>query len=67
MARRTIAPKTSLCVDAGAASAEKRVALTLVDVCGEKGGHITAGASTATTAVHPSPQRATHHSTICLD
>lgn len=32
MAWRTITPKTSLCVDAGATSAEKGVALTLVDV-----------------------------------
>ena len=55
MAWRTITPKTSLCVDAGAASAEKGIALTLVDVCGEKGRHITAGTSTATVAAHPSP------------
>lgn len=50
MAWRTITPKTSLCVDAGATSAEKGIALTLINVCGEKGRHITAGSSTATTA-----------------
>lgn len=50
VAWRTITPKTSLCVDAGATSAEKGIALTLINVCGEKGRHITAGSSTATTA-----------------
>lgn len=60
VAWRAIAPEASLCVDAGATSAEKGIALTLVDVCGEKGKHISAGPA------YPSPQPLTHHSSVCL-
>jgi len=46
VAWRTITPKTSLCVEAGSTSAEKGVALTLIDVCEKKGKHICGGKET---------------------